>query len=435
MSVKGVLQGRDCRMRRVRCIRGLGGMVGQSLAILAIVSFLTGCYRTRLGDPTHPAIMHRPPPMQFQRGPLAELPRYDPQSGKGWQVDVRSCDLGRLDLRTRLADLKQASFDSLTRWPDRLPDGFDPKAILQLNRNPGLGVRRLHARGITGRGVGIGMIDQTLLVDHWEYRDQLRSYEEIHVMDRGAQMHGPAVASIAVGRTVGVAPGANLYYVAETHGRQILRSFRWDFQWVARSIDRLLAINASLPAAQRIRVITITVGWTSSRPGGAAADAAVARATAAGIFVISTGLERTHGLAFHGLGRDSMSDPDLAASYGPGVWWAAKFLDGSQRFEPGIRLLVPMDCRTVASPTGPEDYVYYPEGGWSWAVPWIAGLYALACEVDPGITPERFWAEALATGRTIELQHNGEKVTFGTVADPVGLIERLQAKRTVGRTD
>ena len=31
--------------------------------------------------------------------------------------------------------------------------------------------------------------------------------------DPDAQMHGPAVSSIAVGKTVGVAPEADLYYI------------------------------------------------------------------------------------------------------------------------------------------------------------------------------------------------------------------------------
>jgi len=100
-----------------------------------------------------------------------------------------------------------------------MPADFDPSRPLELGKDPGLGVRRLHERGFDGRGIGIGIIDQPLLVDPVEYRDRLRLYEEIHSpAGAPAQMHGPAVASIAVGRTVGVAPGADLYYIAEQHG-------------------------------------------------------------------------------------------------------------------------------------------------------------------------------------------------------------------------
>lgn len=84
-----------------------------------------------------------------------------------------------------------------------------------------------------------------------------------------------------------------------------------------------------------------------------------------------------------------------------------------------------MDGRTVASPTGNDDYVFYPHGGWSWCVPWLAGLYALACQVQPEVTPESFWTEALRTGRTISLRRGDEQVEFGTIADPPALLAAL----------
>lgn len=61
-----------------------------------------------------------------------------------------------------------------------------------------------------------------------------------------------------------------------------------------------------------------------------------------------------------------------------------------------------MDSRTTASPTGVEDYVFYPEGAWSWSVPYLAGMYALGIQVRPDITSDTFWDAALKTGRTIQ---------------------------------
>jgi hypothetical protein len=86
-----------------------------------------------------------------------------------------------------------------------------------------------------------------------------------------------------------------------------------------------------------------------------------------------------------------------------------------------------MDSRAVASPTGTDDYVFYSSGGWSWSVPWIAGLYALGCQVQPDLTPETFWAEALRTGHTIQVRRGDAEVAFGTLADPVALINALES--------
>ncbi|MDH7502502.1 MAG: hypothetical protein QHJ82_07300, partial [Verrucomicrobiota bacterium] len=84
---------------------------------------------------------------------------------------------------------------------------------------------------------------------------------------------------------------------------------------------------------------------------------------------------------------------------------------------------------STASPTGVNHYVHYHSGGWGWSVPWIAGLYALACQIDPAIMPERFWAEALQTGKTIRIRYDSLELEFGTIADPVALIERIEATK------
>ena len=82
--------------------------------------------------------------------------------------------------------------------------------------------------------------------------------------------------------------------------------------------------------------------------------------------------------------------------------------------------------RTTASPSGIDEYVFYSDGGWSWAIPYIAGLYALAVQVDPTITPDQFWSLAMETADTIELEHDGEVIPFGPIANPGALIEALQ---------
>ncbi|MGE5607979.1 MAG: peptidase S8, partial [Bacillota bacterium] len=329
-----------------------------------------------------------------------------------------------LDLSQSLKDLMYASFDMRTVWPpaERMPAGYDWKRIMELGKNPGLGVRQLHAKGITGRGVGIGMIDARLLVDHQEYAERIRLYEENGLgrwLDRRAEMHGAATASIAVGKTVGVAPEADLYYIGAPVGG--LFGSR-DFTLYAKSVHRLLEINKQLPPDRKIRVIAMQVGWSPTEAAYAEMKAAAAAAKDAGMLVISSSVEETHGFAFHGLGRDPLADPELAESYRPGLWWEKMFYAG--RMQEGC-LLVPMDSRATAGPGAKDDYAFYRAGGWSWSIPYIAGLYALAVQVDPTITPDRFWKTALQTGRTIQIQHEGKEYSFGRIVDPPALIEAI----------
>jgi hypothetical protein len=370
-------------------------------------------------------ITRHPTTGDFHRGKLKSLPVYNAKSTEGWQVDLRGYDLTTLDISNRLNDLMYADFDSKTKWPEKLPEGFNPETIMELGKNPGLGLKKLHIDGITGNGIGIAIIDQALLVDHEEYKSNLKMYEEIHwptQQNESAQMHGPAVASIAVGKTIGVAPEADLYYIAEQHGEFKDNNFNWDFTWLAQSIDRILEVNKTLPKENKIRAISISAGWDKSQKGYNEVTAAVNRAKENGIFVVSSSLVDTFGYFFNGLGRDSLSDPDKAAAYKPGLFWESSVY--SDRIDD--ILLVPMDSRTTASPTGNNDYVFYKQGGWSWSIPYIAGLYTLACQVDPEITPQKFWEIALNTGNALTIKKDGKDYYVGKIANPEKLIKELK---------
>jgi len=151
--------------------------------------------------------------------------------------------------------------------------------------------------------------------------------------------------------------------------------------------------------------------------------AAVAEAKAAGVFVVSASMELTHGFDFRGLERVPLADPETFASYRPGQFWAS---DSNNRRLPPDLLFVPMDFRTTASPGGAGEYAFYSRGGMSWAVPYVAGAYALAAQVDPALTPERFWALALQTGKAISVTRPGEKPIPAVIIDPVALVGALR---------
>lgn len=376
-----------------------------------------------------PKIDRRPAAADWDKGKLAALPHYDPNSTKPFQVDVRYSDVSGLDLKDRLADLLCANFDDRTKWPAaaKLPEGFDYKRIMELGKNPGLGIRELHKQGVTGHGVGIAICDQPMIVDHQEYADRIRLYEEINIRpDMASEMHGPAVASIAVGKTVGVAPEADLYYIGEFNGDIKDGSFTMNFEYLARGVQRILEINEQLPADKKIRVISMSIGWDSSQKGYKQISEAADKARAAGMLVISSSVQQVHGFAFDGLGRSPLANPDDFSSYEPGSWWAQSFYKGDAFHGRSNQLLVPMDARTTASPMGKSEYAFYAQGGWSWSIPYVAGVYALAAQVEPKITPERFWALGLKTGRTIKLHHNGKEIDFGPILDAARLIEAIR---------
>lgn len=386
-----------------------------------------------ISTPPLPAakIVRHPAPVDFSKYylELTSIPKFNPDAGYVFQVDLRSRDLTKLDLTTSRADLMYADFDSKTQWPasNKMPSDFDWQKIMETGKDPGLGIRALHDQGITGKGIGIAIIDQTLFVDHIEYKDRIRVYEEAEDITGPwleAQMHGPAVASIAVGKTVGVAPEADLYFIATAMCSQGTYETN-DFACLANSIRRIIEINKGLPVDHKIRVLSISVGWGPESEGYTEVMAAIEDATAAGIFVLNVSSNQTEGLKIIGMGRDLLSDPNIFQSYEPGVLWRQIFF---RKGFPKDILLIPMDSRTVASPTGNEDYAFLRVGGLSWTIPYVAGMYALAAQIKTDITPEEFWETALSTGRTIPIQHQGKDYEFGVILDPQALIQALKAK-------
>ena len=357
---------------------------------------------------------------EWERGALTALPKPDVNMG----FDLRSFDISHYDLRDQADLLSQVTFDSATRFPDKLPEGFSPEEIMERGKNPGLGVRALQEEGITGEGVNIAIVDQALNPEHAEYAENLMSYELLHCSDSGAQMHGSAVTSIAVGKSCGVAPGAKVYYIASTFGSYGFENMKMDLSYMADSIDRILEINELLPKERKIRVISISRGFSTEK-GADKVRAAIERAKEAGVFVITTSTEENYGFALMGLGRGQMADPDDVSVCGPGHYWSDSFYD-SGITDPSRVLLVPMDARTYASWHTADGYEFASSGGLSWSVPWLAGMYALCLQVDDDLTPELFIQKAFETGTVQTIEYQGKSYEFGTIINPPALIEKLE---------
>lgn len=197
------------------------------------------------------------------------------------------------------------------------------------------------------------MIDRPLLVSHREYADRLRWYDEIDTdPHEPAGWHSTAVASIAAGKTVGVAPEADLYFVGvgmvwsrEPPGNwfKALRRSVHTGQTLPMAIRRVLEMNRRLPDDRKIRVLSLSVG------AGEAFFQAIDEARREGLFVAAIDLK--------------------------------------------LPRLGPV---TIAAPTAPDAYTTHETPAGSWAIAHMAGRYALACQEDPAMTPRRFLEQSKA---------------------------------------
>ena len=326
-----------------------------------------------------------------------DLEKFDAWGGF-WNTK-NGVSLVNLDLREHAKLLEKIPFDSRTKWPsaDKLPDGFEPARLLEEGKNPGLGIHRLHQRGIDGRGVSIAILDQRLLKNHIEYASQLMQYEEIDVRGMPPQMHGAPVASIAVGKTCGVAPRTALSYFA------MRMTAMPDNQIYCDIIDKIIESNENGSASEQIRVVSISTGTFRRQANFEHWKKTLKKAEQHGILVVTCAQDwLTYGM----LARIPGRNPDDPNSYQSGKYGV----------RPGA-LLVPAGNRTTASHQGPEVYTYWTEGGMSWAAPYLAGLAALAYQVDPKIEPKtivKLWVETAV------------QTDAGPIVNPTGFIEAVR---------
>lgn len=354
--------------------------------------------------------------------------------------DLRNSDLSDAKLDNSNEELNNCYFSTHTKWPKELPKNFDPDAILKLGKNQGLGIKKLQAEGINGKGINIAMIDQTLLVDHEEIKNQINFYDEINCAGEESSMHGPAMASLAVGKSIGVAPKANLYFIGCNNYDIEKGTSKVNFNWIAKAINKILEVNQKLPSQSKIKVLSISAGFCPDNKGYKEMTEAIERAKNAGIFVISANIFETYNNKFwyYGVDRKPMDDPEKQTSYKPYKWndWLSfvSAIPGFGKYyerkfdsvSPKEFLLVPMSSKTFADYEGVKEYSFNRIGGWSSVEPYLAGLYALCCQVKPDITPDIFWSTALKTGDTMEIKNEGKETKTGKLINPIKLINDLK---------
>lgn len=310
--------------------------------------------------------------------------------------DVRYQDFSGINVKLDEPLMETLWFNESTKWPDNAAK-MAANAILERGKNPGLGIRKLHEQGITGKGVNVAIIDQNLVPDHPEFQGKIAKYFDVGTKqpaDQGS-MHGPAVTSLLVGENIGTAPGAKVYFAAAP-------SWTADAQYYADALDWIVNENEKLPEGGKIRVVSVSAAPSGSGSpftiNNAAWDSAYARATQAGLLILDCTTD--HGIA--ATCYYDPNDPDNVAKCTPG--WPGM----STPPMPG-RLFIPSSFRTTAEEYSKGDfsYQYTGRGGLSWSIPYLSGVLALGWQVRPEMTNSQIMDLLFKSAYTTE---GGQKI-------------------------
>ncbi|MDD3669175.1 MAG: S8/S53 family peptidase [Alphaproteobacteria bacterium] len=346
--------------------------------------------------------------------------------------NICNLDLSRLDFSSEkgkkiLGGIEEFA-DSVV-WPTKMAQ--ERAEMLERAKDPGLGVRALHRRGWTGKGVSVAIIDQPLLIEHPEYAGRVRYYREIGFSEytretgkthKQASYHGPAVASLSVGKECGTAPGADLVFVATHNWLPVPAGVTGrDSTYECASIRHVLELNRTLPESEKIRCLSCSFGRNDDYKYEER-QALFKQAEEEGIMVFGGYYPSTIGRLICGLERD-VAKTDEVSAYCPEREWGKR-----------NHLLIPEHQRAFAAASG--GYIYGEKGGYSWTCPYMAGVVACALQAYPDFArqkgwPDKMWAEMWNTGVSLDKKDK----TASRVINPPGLVDRmLELKRAKGKT-
>lgn len=283
-------------------------------------------------------------------------------------------DLSQKDLsKVSVEILSNISFDEATKWPkeDKLPKGFSPSVWLNMGKDPGLNLRKIHEKGITGKGISVAVIDKPIRSTHNEFKDKIIYTIVGNTNEDSLHFHGLACASILAGRTCGVAKDAKLYYFSTPDvGDE-------RFLGYVDAVNKIIEINKSLPKEEKIRIVSVSDGLDKKDKYYSKWNETVKKANSEGLIVVYSNLLGEDGFIWGGC--DPSKDRNNPINYTLSNYFEGSNIDKSE-------IIVPADFRTTASNDGDGTYVYWGQGGFSWAIPYVTGLTALAWQVNPNLS-------------------------------------------------
>jgi hypothetical protein len=273
------------------------------------------------------------------------------------------------------------------------------KSVLEKGKNPGLGIRALHKRGITGKGVNVAIIDQNLCLNHPEFKGKVVQYKDVgcnQPPNRGS-MHAPGVLSLLAGNSIGTAPGVKVYFAAAP-------SWTADAKYQADALEWIIEVNQSLPQQSKIKVVSI-----SAAPSGKGSpftnnnefwDLAVDKAKKQGMLI----LDCTQHNGIIGPCYYDINDPDDLDKCRVG--WPGR---PSSSVGPKNLIYVPCSLRTTAEEylDGYPSFQYTGRGGLSWSIPYVAGVSALGWQIKPDLSANQIVELLFETAHTT---NNGHKI-------------------------
>ena len=197
--------------------------------------------------------------------------------------------------------------------------------------------------------------------------------------------HGITCAAFLCGNLCGVANGANLYYYAYPD-RFEDDGMYWGFHF--KALDMIMEHNKTAVSNNKIKIVSISSGFPRNRADlHDKMNEYTVKLKEDGCYVIFSNL---FGESFACSSKTSCFDNDNPDTYKLDVWqtneWDKK------------KVLIPAGGRTSPCNSGNNKYMYNGnQSCFSWAIPYLCGVFALALQVSKDLSYADFCETAKKT--------------------------------------
>ena len=305
------------------------------------------------------------------------------------------------------ADLSQVKFDenisedALKRVAFSTDTVFPKNSVLQINDkmfeiDPE--IRLLHENGITGDGINVAVIDYGFKIIHNELKDNLVSY--INFGKTQNHFHGTVVSSKFIGKKIGIAPGAKLYFYESRFVNQI--------EEVIKSLEDIYEKNKN---GESIRIVSISA---SLHRQSEKFDEIVERLKTQNCYVIDSTL---FGKDFTCINQDSITGEYYYSK------WQEEHVDGFKK-----KIAIASGGKMIPLNNTKDGYVYCGESSYSWCIPMFSGLFALALQINPDLTLDEF-VDIAKNNKTI----NDEGMTLFNIKGTFDYIMKMEQTKGFSR--
>lgn len=332
--------------------------------------------------------------------------------------DVSEIDMSNLSLE----NFKRLTFDEKTIFSKEQVEKFHPEALIEKGKKFSESMEKLHAEGIDGSGTTIGIIDQCFDSSIPEFED--RVVEHI-VFDKNADgvvspreysdedvdgFHGKTTASLAGGKECGVAPKAKLYLFGIAEGTDWKEEKAAIVKYIVDNNIKLDIISMSADVE--------TSDETKERLDELEKEGCTLLDSSKFWRDFSWGRINDNGeVALDELMKTMSNMPYDEKSRG------GKVLSNIPN-----SVLLPCTGRTSLQ-TGKEEVYKYNGSvcGASFAIPQVAGLFAIARQIDPSIQYNEF----------IEIVKNPERLNSEGMmyVNPEEIVKEIQEKTKEKQVD